>query len=140
VLSVEAGLLKAIALLGQYHHQGAYFVGANVANFDLEMLRRSAMSVLGRALDDDELDLSTLRIIDVIEHDLVIEPSREQRPRRTLNELCRFYGVRPGAHNAVEDARAAVDVFIEQVVRNNEGQLALELVAPLDAEDDLAFG
>lgn len=132
VLSVEAGLTRALQLLREYHDMGAYFVGANVIRFDLEMLRRSALSVLGRTLDDREFDISLLRIIDVIEHDLVIEPSRELRPRRGLDFLCQYYGVESGGHDALGDARATVEVLIEQVVRNNSGQLSLNLTSPED--------
>lgn len=128
VLTLEAGLTRAVKLLSDYHHQGAYVVGANVVRFDLEMLRRSCQSVLGWELNDSDFDISLLRIIDVIDHDLVIEPGRETRPRRSLSHLCQHYGIRPGAHNALEDARATVDVLVEQVVRNNAGQASLELM------------
>lgn len=128
VLTVKAGLTRALTFLREYHNLGAYFVGANVVRFDLEMLRRSAQSVLGKSLDDEEFDISLLRVIDIIEHDLVIEPSRELRPRRGLDFLCRTYGVTPGKHNALGDARATVEVFIEQVIRNNSGQMALDLL------------
>ncbi|MGH9021023.1 MAG: hypothetical protein ACRDV0_08415, partial [Acidimicrobiales bacterium] len=37
--------------------------------------------------------------------------------------------VHPGGHDALQDARAAVDVFLEQVVRNNAGQRPLDLLA-----------
>ncbi len=135
VLSVEAGLTRAVKFLREYHQLGAYFVGANVVRFDLEMLRRSAQSVLGNSLSGRDFDISLLRTIDVIEHDLVIEPSRELRPRRGLEFLCAHYGVEPGKHHALNDARATVEVFIEQVIRNNAGQMALDLmtcVAELD--------
>lgn len=127
VFPLAGGLVRAIEVLGEFHRRGAFVVGSNVSRFDLEMLRRSALSVLGRTLDDDDLDLSLLRIIDVVEHDLAIEPSRETRPRRGLEHLCRHYGVRPGGHDALGDARAAVEVFLEQVIANNAGQTSLAL-------------
>jgi DNA polymerase-3 subunit epsilon len=127
VLNVERGLIRAIAILRDFHARGAYVIGSNVWRFDLEMLRRSAISVLGTALDDEFFDVSLLRIIDVVEHDLVIEPSREFRSRRGLEQLCRHYGVTPGGHDALGDARAAVEVFREQVVFNNAGQSSLLL-------------
>ncbi|MHB1907197.1 MAG: 3'-5' exonuclease [Acidimicrobiales bacterium] len=132
VYPLPAGLVRAIEVLGDFHRRGAYVVGSNVCRFDLEMLRRSSISVLGRALDDEELDLSLLRIIDVVEHDLAIEPSREARPRRGLEHLCRHYGVRPGGHDALGDARAAVEVFLEQVISNNAGQASLALSTDAD--------
>jgi DNA polymerase III epsilon subunit-like protein len=83
--------------------------------------------VLGRELNDEFFDLSLLQIIDVIDHDLAIEPSRELRPRRGQEYLCRHYGVQQGGHDALSDARAAVEVFLEQVVLNNAGQASLSL-------------
>jgi DNA polymerase III epsilon subunit-like protein len=127
VHSVASGLTHAINILRDFHDRGAYVIGSNVGRFDLEMLRRSAMSILGRTLDDHEFDISLLRIIDVVEHDLAIEPSREVRSRRGLEHLCRHYGVVPGGHDALGDARASVEVFLEQVMVNNAGQASLLL-------------
>jgi DNA polymerase-3 subunit epsilon len=127
VYNVEAGLTRAVKILREYHTLGAYIVGSNVVRFDLEMLRRSSMSVLGNELNDEYFDISLLRIIDVIDHDLVIEPSRELRPRRGQEFLCRHYGVAQGGHDALSDARAAVEIFLEQVILNNAGQTSLAL-------------
>lgn len=135
VYGVEAGLQRAIQILSEYHDLGAFVVGSNVVHFDLEMLRRSSMSVLGKELNDREFDISLLRIIDVIDHDWAIEPSREVRPRRGQELLCRHYGVTQGGHDALSDARAAVEVFLEQVVYNNAGQASLALET--DADDFL---
>jgi DNA polymerase-3 subunit epsilon len=139
VLSVEAGLTRAVQVLREYHRQGAWVVGANVVRFDLEMLRRSAISVLGTPLQDADFDISLLRIIDVIEHDLVIEPRNVARPSRSLSQLCGYYGVTPGGHDALGDAIASVNVFLEQVVRNNAGQMPLDLALPV-TELDGALG
>jgi DNA polymerase III epsilon subunit-like protein len=134
VYNVKGGLTHAIKILRDFHARGAYIVGSNIGRFDLEMLRRSCISVLDNALDREEFDISLLRIIDVVEHDLAIEPSRELRPRRGLSFLCEHYGVTPGGHDALGDARAAVEVFLEQVVYNNAGQTSLLL-----ATDTAAF-
>ena len=133
VYSVDAGLARAVKILRDFHDRGAYVVGSNLGRFDLEMLRRSSISVLGNALDNDYFDLSLLRIIDVVEHDLAIEPSRVDRPRRGLGYLCKHYGVSPGGHQALSDARAAVEVFCEQVVYNNAGQVPMLL--PMTRDD-----
>lgn len=133
VYTVEAGLTRAIKILQDFYLRGAYVIGSNVGRFDLEMLRRSSMSVLRRALDDADFDISLLRIIDVMEHDLAIEPSRALRPRRGLTHLCDHYGVRRGGHDALEDARASVEVFIEQVLFNNVGQVTFSL--PTDGDE-----
>ena len=45
------------------------------------------------------------------------------------SNLCAHYGVKSGGHDALEDARAAVEVFFEQVLFNNAGQMALDLMA-----------
>ena len=71
-----------------------------------------------------------MRIIDVVDHDLLIEPSRSDRPRRGLSYLCSHYGVKQGGHDALADARAAVEVFFEQVLVNNAGQMSFGLTAP----------
>lgn len=128
VLSAEEGVRRAVSILREFHLFGAIFIGANVCRFDLEMLRRSAMSLLGTALDDEYFDISLLRVIDVVEHDVVIEPSRQLRPRRGLAYLCQHYGVSTGGHDALGDARAAVEVFLEQVTSNNQGQSSLSLL------------
>jgi len=127
VLSVEAGVLYATRVLQDYHERGAYIVGSNVVRFDLEMLRRTAMSTLETPLQDDSFDISLLRVIDVREHDLAMEPSRVERPRRGLEHLCRHYGVTPGGHDALADAVASVEVLQAQVLTNNRGQAALAL-------------
>jgi DNA polymerase III epsilon subunit-like protein len=132
VYNVEAGLTRAVKILRDFHERGAFVVGSNLGRFDLEMLRRTAISVLGNGLDNQYFDLSLLRIIDVVEHDLAIEPSRAERPRRGLTYLCRHYGVTPGGHHALNDARASVEVFFEQVVRNNDGQVSMLLPSARD--------
>lgn len=136
VYNVEAGLTRAVKILRDFHERGAFIVGSNLGRFDLEMLRRTAISVLGNGLDNQYFDLSLLRIIDIVEHDLAIEPSRAERPRRGLTHLCRHYGVTPGGHDALQDARAAVEVFFEQVVRNNDGQVSMSL--PTTRDDFMA--
>ena len=122
VLSAGAGVSRAIERLGYFQSQNAVVVGANLVHFDLEMLRRSALSLLGLDLEGSPLDLSLLKVVDVVEHDLAIEPSRRERPRRGLTHLCGHYGVTPGGHDAMGDARAAVEVFLAQVVVNRAGQ------------------
>jgi DNA polymerase III epsilon subunit-like protein len=132
VLDVKDGLARATSILRRFHARGAFIVGSNVSRFDLEMLRRSSHSLNGPEIEGSEFDLSGLRVIDVVEHDLAIEPSRALRPRRGLTFLSRHYGVKPGGHDALEDARAAVEVFLEQVLVNNAGQASLLLPTNLD--------
>ncbi len=60
-----------------------------------------------------------LPVIDVIKHDEVIESRAVSTRRRSLTNLCQYYGVAPGGHNALSDARASVEVFLAQVARND---------------------
>ena len=128
VLNVTDGARRAVTTLQRFHQEGAFIVGANVQRFDLAMLRWTASDVLGGA--GGQFALNKLRIIDVIEHDLAIEPDRGFRPRRSLSHLCAHYGVVPGGHDAVGDARAAVEVLLEQIVHNNAGQRELRILPP----------
>jgi DNA polymerase III epsilon subunit-like protein len=98
------------------------------------MLRWSYESVFKRRPEDDGFAIDKLHVIDVVEHDLMIEPSRVDRPRRGLGHLCKHYGVKPGGHDALNDARAAVEVFLEQVLFNTAGQMAFGLVASPNPE------
>lgn len=129
VFSVEEGLRHTMEILKNYQDLDALLVGSNVSQFDIEMFRWSYRTVIGRTPAEDGLNVSKLRIIDVVEHDLAIEPSRSRRPRRGLSYLCQHYGVKPGGHDALDDARAAVEVFLEQVLHNNAGQMGLGIVS-----------
>jgi DNA polymerase III epsilon subunit-like protein len=134
VYSLKEGLTRAVEILSRYQDLNAYFVGSNLLRFDVEMLRWSYESVFSRSPDDDGLKISRLRIIDVVDHDLLIEPSRADRPRRGLGYLCAHYGVKQGGHDALADARAAVEVFFEQVLVNNAGQMSFGLTAPATSQ------
>lgn len=129
VLDVATGARRAIAILTDLHRDGAYVVGANVARFDMAMLRWTANAVLDTEAASS-FERTRFRIIDVIEHDLAIDPSRAFRPRRSLTHLCGHYHISPGGHDAVGDARAAVEVLLEQVVHNNAGQRELSILPP----------
>lgn len=117
-LSVPMGLIRAVGVLREYLDKGAVIVGANVNFFDVEMLRRSYQSVLQRSLFDD-LHVQRLPVIDVIKHDEIIESRTASARRRSLTNLCQYYGVAPGGHNALGDAKASVEVFLAQVTRND---------------------
>ncbi len=123
VLDVAEGARRALATLRDFHEAGAFIVGANLTGFDLAMLRWTARDVL----DDDGFNPRMLRTIDVIDHELVVRHPEPTTRRRSLTSLCRRYGVTPGGHDALGDARAAVEVLIAQVVANNAGQEELPL-------------
>lgn len=117
-LTVEAGLVRAVGILRTHVSEGAAIVGANVAQFDLDMLAKSYASIMQRSIAE-VLDFNRIEIIDVVAHDVKME-SREANPRRRgLPFLCEHYGVTPGGHHALGDAQAAVEVFMRQVGVNN---------------------
>jgi len=126
LLSVEEGLRQALAILEKFHAEGASVVGANISGFDIAMLRFSSQKAFGND-ENIPLDfLNDLRTIDVVAHDIKIEPREVNSRRRGLSSLCNYYGVEPGGHDALEDARAAVEVFVKQVERNRQGQSGFE--------------
>jgi DNA polymerase III epsilon subunit-like protein len=126
LLSVEAGLHKALAILDEFHKEGAYVVGANLSRFDIAMMRFSAQKYLGSQSPTTTSFLDELRTIDVVSHDIKIESREANSRRRGLSALCDYYGVQPGGHDALEDARAAVEVFVKQVERNRSGQAGFD--------------
>ena len=134
-LSVPMGLIRAVGVLREYLNRGASIVGANVTFFDLEMLRRSYASVLRKSLLDD-LHIERFPVIDVIKHDEVIESRAMSGRRRSLTSLCQHYGVVPGGHNALSDARASVEVFLVQVARNDAERRAASPQISLPLEFD----
>lgn len=136
-LSVGMGLIRAVATLRKYHREGAWIVGANVARFDIAMLASSYESVLKKPLSDEGLDPSELRIIDVIQHDTTIESRRENPRRRSLTHLCEYYDVEAGGHDALGDARAAVDVFLSQVARNTNDWTSIRPAVGAMSSDDV---
>jgi DNA polymerase-3 subunit epsilon len=134
-LSVPMGLIRAVGVLRDYLNRGASIVGANVTFFDLEMLRRSYASVLQKNLLDD-LHIERFPVIDVIKHDEVMESRAVSARRRSLTSLCQHYGVAPGGHNALSDARASVEVFLAQVAKNDAERRAASPQISLPLEFD----
>ena len=113
-LSSRAGATRAAARLRDFISDGATFVGANPM-FDWSMLNSTLCRHNSEGLSIFGIDLSSLAIVDVVKNDLALEPDRSKRPRRGLAFLCEHYGVRPGHHEAAEDARAAGEVLVHQV-------------------------
>ena len=134
-LSVPMGLIRAVGVLRDSVSKGALIVGANVRRFDLEMLRHSYSAVLHKNLLDD-LHVKRFPVIDVIEHDEVIESRATSPRRRSLTNLCQHYGVASGGHHAYSDARAAIEVFLAQVGHNDRERRAQspQISFPLDCE------
>ena len=123
VLEPVEGARRARTALLRWSRAGGVIVGANLEGFDLAMLRSTLLELDGDAAEAGRLE--EIEVIDVIQHDLLIEPSRVRRPRRTLTHLCQHYGVDPGGHDAVGDARAAVEVLLRQIEHNQRGQMVL---------------
>jgi len=46
----------------------------------------------------------------------------ENRPSQSLESLCKLYGIVPGGHDALEDSRAAAQLFFAQVGKNRGGR------------------
>ena len=113
-LSSRAGATRAATRLLRYANEGALFVGANPM-FDWSMLDATLRRQNGDGLIFCGLDLSMVSMIDVVKHDVALDPDRSKRPRRGLAFLCDYYDVTPGEHQAGEDARAAVEVLLAQV-------------------------
>ena len=132
-LSVGMGLIRAVSVLREHVARGAHIVGANVSYFDIEMLRRSYSSVLGKNLLDD-LHVERLSVIDVIKHDEVMESRAVSGRKRWLTSLCHHYDVVPGGHDALGDAHASVGVFLAQVAHNDAQRRAAspQISLPLD--------
>jgi DNA polymerase III epsilon subunit-like protein len=93
-VSARAGASRAVSRLINYQNRGATFVGALV-----EM----------------GFDLASADLIDVVAHDLAIDPDRSRRPRRGLAFLCEHFKVTPGQHRASGDARASGEVLLAQI-------------------------
>lgn len=124
--SAVAGVARAASRLREFHAQGAHFVGA-FPEYDFRMttslLKRHSMG----DLDVLGFDLSTVRLIDVCQHDRNIDGDRSRR--RNLTALSEHYQVTPGNHTAIGDAKAAVEVFMKQVAFNRLNTLESKVAA-----------
>jgi DNA polymerase III epsilon subunit-like protein len=137
-LSVEMGLIRAVDVLRRHHQQGAFICGANVSHFDIDMLHRSYQSKFNKHLKDDNLDPEELRIIDVIAHDIAMESRAANPRRRNLTALSHHYGVRVGGHDALNDAKAACEVFFAQVAANTNDWSSIRPVVGTMSDEDIA--
>ena len=127
--TVAGGLARAVTILREFQKLEAAVVGANVVRFDLAMLSKTFESVNARNLLDEGLDFAKLPIIDVIELDRSIDKDFVARPRRGLEFLCKHYGIEPGGHHALGDARATVEVLLKQNKRSRPDQLEFNVTS-----------
>jgi len=128
---------RAVARLAHHVKQGGVIVGSNPM-YDLTALYTRYQKYNGADISTSGLDLGfhkdkkgvlrispTAPVIDVIEHDRVLDPSLVKKGHpdyrsRSLTNLSAHYGVKPGGHEALDDARAAMDVYMKQVEHNVE--------------------
>jgi DNA polymerase-3 subunit epsilon len=113
-VSSASGAVRAARVLSEYAARGALFVGANPL-FDFSMLDSVLRRTFGDGLDSYGVALDSIDLIDIVAHDRLIDPDHFSRPHRGLTGLCAHYGVTTGGHKASSDARAAVEVLVEQV-------------------------
>jgi DNA polymerase III subunit epsilon len=139
VTSVGEGALLAGNLIRTFHEWGAIFVGLNVVKFDFAMLFETLKSVHGEHVLS-RFKFDELHILDVRDHDLVLEPQRDKRPRRNLDSLCEHYGVIPGGHDALSDARATVEVFLRQIeVNQSKANMPASFTFPMPHDIQTKF-
>jgi len=111
----------AATRLSQFASDGAVFVGSNPM-FDFNMLESTLRRHGHVGLRPFGIAPPQITIIDVVSHDVLIEPRSASRPRRGLVQLCGHYGIAPGQHDAAEDARAAAEVLLAQIRRNGQSR------------------
>jgi len=124
-LDPKIGVNKIANLLSDYQKQGAVIVGANHKNYDMSLLKNTYMKYNnGMPLHSSGFNPSSAKMIDVIEHDRAIDPgypsNHPQYRSRSLTNLCQHYGVDPGGHKALDDARASADVLLKQIEFNKK--------------------
>jgi len=121
-LSAPKAAVAAATRLGDFASEGATFVGSNPL-YDFTMLEFTLRRHGYDGLEAFGASPSLITLVDVVLHDLAIEPRGPRRPYRGLAQLCANYGVTPGGHDAAEDARAAVEVLLAQIAVNANTRL-----------------
>lgn len=121
-LHPKVGINKVAETLAHFQKQGAVFVGANHKNYDIPILKNTFKVFNGGLpIETSGFNPDKAKLVDVIQHDRTLDPQNRSDPRyrpRSLTALSEHYGVDPGGHRALDDARASIDVFIKQVERN----------------------
>jgi DNA polymerase III subunit epsilon len=144
VLPFARGVERALELIEYYVKEGAVFVGANVVNFDLKMLQSSARVLADSSALAKRFSYLQLPVRDVLWHQMAMDDADPDayKPARGLAKLCDLHGVSRGNHNALEDARAAAEVYRAQVEHNQKNPAPLSNrwgVAPLESEKAIAL-
>jgi len=129
--TLEPALYPSIAAtrflqrLSHYQKQGAVFLGHNLG-FDYSMLdeaHKDSFDSLSPTQFD--IDLAKHYTIDTMHHARVrgekgFDPSKTKKSD-SLTGCCNYHGIKPGGHTAVDDAKAAVQLFFNQVADNING-------------------
>lgn len=91
--------------------QNWIIVGMNVS-FDLTLIDRACMSVLGVSIANQVANTPTLDVL-VIDREF----SKFRRGKRRLVDLAEYYGVTPDSplHNSLSDAKVTYDILIKQM-------------------------
>lgn len=124
-LHPKIGVNKIASILGDYQKQGAVFVGANHKKYDMQLLKNTYSKYNnGMPLYTSGFNPDNAKMIDVIEHDRAMDPGfprdHPEYRSRSLTSLCDHYGVVPGGHRALDDARASADVLLKQIEQNKK--------------------
>ena len=114
-LDPKIGIHRIAQVLAHYQKQGAVIIGANHKNFDMNILKNTYQKYNNNnPIKTTGFDPDSARMIDVIRHEQAITGSPTYVK---LEHLCDRYGVNPGNHKALDDSRAAVDVYLKQAQR-----------------------
>ena len=111
-LHPKIGVNRMAQALAHYAKQGAVIIGANHRGYDMNVLKNTYSKYNnGAPLRTSGFDPDSTRMIDVIRHEQAVtgKPGFV-----SLEKLCDKYGVDPGGHKALDDARASVDVLRNQ--------------------------
>ena len=111
-LHPKIGVNRMAQALAHYAKQGAVIIGANHRGYDMSVLKNTYSKYNnGAPLRTSGFDPDSTRMIDVIRHEQAVtgKPGFV-----SLEKLCDKYGVDPGGHKALDDARASVDVLRNQ--------------------------
>lgn len=109
---VDARLSDTVAEL--HHNERRLHLGGHNLDFDLSFLEaqlpRTHATLRNTGTLRRRVDTARLAV-------LLIDAGRMLTDRSSLEALCQEFGVRPGEHDAVQDARATAEVYAAMVRR-----------------------
>jgi DNA polymerase III epsilon subunit-like protein len=118
---MSIGISKIVGRMANLQKQGFIFLGAN-PTYDTRCISQSFERANdGLPVQTMGFNPDSMRLIDVIQHDLAMEPQEVNPRSRSLSNLAKYYGIEGGGHRALGDSISAARVFIEgQVPRVQE--------------------